>query len=125
MKKYKFTKLQLEWINTLLSGKYRKAKGYLALKDKNKHVGYCCLGIACLLSGAKKYINKNQTIFFGDEDVELSEELTKLYKLRSPQGMFKNSVEEHSSLAALNDTGWSHKRIGEYILNNPENVFLS
>lgn len=125
MKKYKFTKLQLNWINDLISGKYRRTTEQLAVKDDNKHVSYCCLGVACVVAGAKKEIQPCGSIYFDGEDVELSEHFTSMYKLRSAQGALKEKVNGFKTLAEMNDDGWSHKKIGQYILDNPENVFLS
>ncbi len=128
--KYKFTKLQLDWITDLINGRFTKTTRQLG-KSLKKHASYCCLGVACLVArrnglDISKEINANGDICFDGDDAELGMTLWKEYKLRSGQGDFKSAIDGRASLVALNDdAGWSHKQIGEYILNNPENVFKS
>jgi hypothetical protein len=75
-----------------------------------------------------KKVDNHGDILFDDDDASLSENLYTTYKLRNGDGVFKKPIEgtSYNSLIMLNDeAGWSHKKIGEYILNNPENVFKS
>jgi hypothetical protein len=42
-----------KWVEALRSGKYRQTTGRLKKKLPGKHVGYCCLGVACKVLGVK------------------------------------------------------------------------
>lgn len=43
------------WVAALRSGDYRQAKGYLRREIDQGKVGYCCLGVACDISGAGQW----------------------------------------------------------------------
>ena len=133
MKKYKFNKFQLAWIKALKSGKYRKGYGGLCLITKQNHKNYCCLGVACDIFN-KKISNslvsnkEDGLITFDSESFRLPTSLLNKLKLRDSSGKLLMSVKSNqhicSSLTELNDMEkWSHKKIGEYIYNNPTNVF--
>ena len=47
-------KWKRKWINALRGGEYRQARG--ELRD---HVGYCCLGVLCDISGAGEWTGTN------------------------------------------------------------------
>ena len=55
----KLTKQQVEnrlkWIEALKSGKYKQVREILKRKDQ----GYCCLGVACEISGLGKWDGDN------------------------------------------------------------------
>jgi hypothetical protein len=42
-----------KWVAALRSGKFRQANGSLVKAAKNKHLKYCCLGVACKIAGLK------------------------------------------------------------------------
>jgi len=87
-KPYPFTQLQLDWLASLKSGKYKQGHGYL----KDNQDGYCCLGVLCELAGfpteklegAKCYLFKDVTSNQSSSSY-LPESLTRL-------GLFNNSI---------------------------------
>lgn len=87
-KPYPFTQLQLDWLASLRSGKYKQGHGYL----KDNQDGYCCLGVLCELAGfpteklegAKCYIFKDVTSHQTSSSY-LPDSLTRL-------GLFNNSI---------------------------------
>jgi hypothetical protein len=88
------------WIEALRSGKYKRGEG--ALRSEGKH---CCLGVLCELrgvkfNGAQEYPNKATQKWAGlsSEDPEVEVE-----------GMVC------TSLAELNDAGWTFKRLANLI----------
>jgi len=101
----------------LKSGKTKKTTDTLA-----DNTGYCCLGVACRLSGVPRKEMK------GHDDLEEFREVLSSLRLRDDCGSFKEPVLSGTkcfySLATMNDEGWSHKKIGEYIEAHPENVFV-
>lgn len=131
MSAYKFTSLQLKWLTALESGRFLQGKKVLAKRQPNKHVRYCCLGVACRLAKIKSIISDKvglgKVLEFDGHYSVLSEEMQSQLKLRSQNGkfaepaMFKGS--EYYSLANMNDCGFSHKEIAAYIRAHPENVF--
>lgn len=46
------TEFKEKWIAALVSGEYEQGKEHLCVNDK-----YCCLGIACVVSGAKMTVD--------------------------------------------------------------------
>jgi hypothetical protein len=75
---YKLPKeFTLKWLKALRSGYYNQSTGYLC-----NDVGYCCLGVACMLNGAKredifgvKYLTNKyipDDIFFQSLDIYLA-----------------------------------------------------
>jgi hypothetical protein len=117
MAKKLLNQAQRTWIDRLKSGKTRKATD--ALTQGN---GYCCLGVACRLAGIPKVEMK------GHEDLEEFRQVVSSLNLRDDCGSFRTPVETGKqvfySLATMNDGGWSHKKIGEYIEAHPDNVFV-
>lgn len=41
--------LRDRWADALESGHYTQARGSMRLKDENKRISYCCLGVLCNL----------------------------------------------------------------------------
>ncbi len=121
----KLNKKQREWIELLRSGKYRKATS--ALHKRNQ--GYCCLGVACMLFG-----HKPEDLYDRGSLASFPEVLKGL-KLRGDSGAFylydedlkkvktRRGSKGCSSLASMNDQGWSHKEIADFIEKNPEAIF--
>ena len=51
------------WVDALLSGKYRQAMSHLKLKGSGgAQDEYCCMGVACEISGLGKWYPRNQVI---------------------------------------------------------------
>ncbi len=121
-KEFKLGKLQKKWVNELKSGKYKKSKYLL-----NSKGGYCCLGIICEIEnvlvkekGKPSYIKGSRN----KENQELTKSLYNKYGLRFAEGKLKERYKNSGFLSQLNDgVNMSLKQIGEYIEQNPENVF--
>ena len=132
---YKFSPLQRAWIDDLKAGRFNQGKHNLAVRQANKKVNYCCLGVACVVINRESRklnltpikVTKDLIIRFDDEAGYLPESAIKTLGLRSSNGVLKTPYEKHGiifhSLSQMNDRGWTHREIGEYIEQNPFNVF--
>lgn len=94
--------LEKKWMEALRSGDYKQGSGYLRKLDT-----FCCLGVLCELK-------KVDAAARGDVDG--------LYRYLSPVSSSTNindagwlTTDQGSCLAALNDSGWSFKRIADAI----------
>jgi hypothetical protein len=128
-KKYKFNKSQLKWLAALESGEYAQSKDMLC--DGN---GFCCLGVACDVLGAKFQAPQN-----GSKAYRFGPQLNVTFLPNSIRARLKlNSEEGHivgdrdysvgkvkfcGSLAEANDLGVKHKTIARFIRHHPEAVF--
>jgi len=113
MAKKRLNALQKAWIEKLKSGKTKKTTDILS--DPK---GYCCLGVACTILGIAKKEMK------GRSDLDDFPQGVDKLRLRGSIGQLLNNLQDgKGSLAEMNDSGWSHRKIGEYIEKNPENVF--
>ena len=127
MKNKKLSKIQSDWVNDLITGRFRQVQDQLARKMEGGHVGYCCLGVACVVAKRhgielKKTIDHTDIRFNGlvsDLPVEILKEL----KLMNSTGKLKRMYKGYRSLAEMNDGGMTHVEIGEYIKANKTNVF--
>ena len=123
----KFTPLQRKWIRLLESGKYKQGKDSLK-KKVSRTIKYCCLGVACeFVLGIK-----NEILEDGDFEFGYSGEVAVIpgihwakLKLRSAIGGLKTGDMGVGSLAGMNDSGWSFKKIARYIRTKPWNVFTN
>lgn len=102
-----------KWVKALRSGKYQQGRDCLF-----NGIGYCCLGVACLVAG-KKFIQKN-----GDYVVERTKEyahlppsIKRLMKMKTSIGEFKNNGEVNS-LIAMNDSDQTFEEIADFIEEN-------
>lgn len=133
---YKFTQAQLKWLEALESGEYKQGTGQLCevVFDKNGEVKgykYCCLGVAGELfcNNAEVEISGDSARYCGKCDFAPPKIQEKL-KLNNKEGVFGTHTEEFddlpgTTLAELNDAGWSFKKIAKFIRNNPTAVFRS
>ena len=116
MKKSEFIEL---WLQALESGKYKQAKNALVRED-NKDVRYCCLGVACVVSN----INKVRTIDLQDRDDELMPNILAKFLGIVQDGRFEVPVYHngnfYNSLTELNDRGVRFKSIAKIIRENWE-----
>lgn len=136
MSKYRFTKLQEEWLQELESGRIPKAKRALTRLKGGEIQSQCCLGKACEIFRAKKkallvdigiYRGKRT---YNRHDGTLPREIFEAFKLRTDAGDFRDAIKHKNSfirsLAGLNDkTFMTHPQIAAYIRKNPLNVFNS
>lgn len=139
MRKYRFTKLQLNWLADLRSGKFKKLKKYLAaINSKEVVYACCCLGTACetirkvkpsLFDVSKESDEEpNRTLLsYNQNECVLPSEAIELLKLRNEEGKLKQRMQykdrPYDSLIEMNDGNMTHKEIADYIERNPWNVF--
>ena len=117
-----------EWIKALRSGDYKQTNGNL--RDEN---GYCCLGVACDISGLgvwKKYRNalyeyNSIEEHVWTEAIELPVVVRNYFGLITVQGKyFKSTLEnEIDSLMIANDGNLSFDQIADIIESEPYGFF--
>lgn len=126
-KKYKFNKDQQKWLKALESGEYAQTKALLCNGD-----GFCCLGVACDVLGAKfEEPGVGATAFrFGREReaTVLPETIRKRLKLRTVSGGLRGrfrigQAKCAEELTEANDNGAKFSSIAKFIRANPEAVF--
>lgn len=128
--------LQRDWISKLRSGDYAQTKVYLHDKD-----GYCCLGVALehVLGMEPKFIAENSTYRVrhyhdqgGNVNSILPDDAMECLGLYSEEGMIilghlpedvQDRIKDDSTLAYLNDAGFSFSEIAGIIEANPKAVF--
>lgn len=126
----RLNKYQKAWINKLISGTTRKAKGRLFKSNRA-----CCLGVGLQVCGVDK---KSDHIEDGSLiDCRLTTDALKInyegtINLNLVSKKWKKQILEETdfsdsdglSLAALNDySNWSHVKIGQFINENRKAVF--
>jgi hypothetical protein len=103
-----------EWVKALRSGKYKQAKNVLFNADRN---AFCCLGVACDISGVSReeWHGSNYTV--------LPQEVQEKLNLRSKCGRFLDAG-IYTSLVMLNDSlGYSFDQIADIIESEPKWLF--
>lgn len=118
-----------EWVAALRSGEYKQGKGFLNINDNE----FCCLGVLCELAVKEGVIPP--ATFIGKEScikkygmdgsfVDITGVLPRIVKewagMHSTNGAFRtNSTDlKFTSLATLNDEGWSFQKISNLIEEN-------
>lgn len=111
--------LQLEWLEALESGKFEQGRDFLRSEDK-----FCCLGVACELSGVKSILKDAAGVikheYLGERHY-LPKEIVDKLKFRDNDG----SGNFGSSIAQLNDEGKTFKEIAAIIRANPAQYFTA
>lgn len=98
------------WVEALRSGKYNQGRGCLYSSWDDS---FCCLGVACHISGAgKKSIDSCGTIRKGVGIKNISK-IPNMLKLSAKLSQIDNPVVDR--LINLNDKGKSFKWIASYI----------
>ena len=120
-KPFKFTKAQERWLQALESGEYKQARGSL-----RKGNAFCCLGVACDVSGMGKWkacdVSIRHTFHTGTESVLSNLPLNVRIQLNLRSEVGKYSDEQ--SLVQLNDSDhMALEEIAAFIRANPERVF--
>lgn len=108
------------WVEALRSGNYKQTKGYL-----HDDVGYCCLGVACDISGLGGWEQKedNDWYYYMDKADTLPEEVIDWLGLNTSIGRLVFHV--YPDLAKANDRGTTFEQIAniierEYVLLKDE-----
>jgi hypothetical protein len=112
-------------IDALRSGTYKQGRGQLHHKDQ----GYCCLGVACVLAGAKmagEMDNSGDTIFAIGEESETiyaPYAVQQYFGFNNREGM-PNDFDKVRCLANLNDYGkHDFNMIADLLESKPEVYF--
>ena len=107
-----------ELIKALRSGKYAQARGCL-----REGKSFCCLGVACDISGINEWMNDYENFYryFDSIDI-LPEKVRSYYGFVSADGGF-NYLTRSTSLSALNDNGHSFEQIANIIEKEPRGLF--
>jgi hypothetical protein len=58
------TKLMLDWIDALESGKYTQTKAQLGYQNCQGDRSYCCLGVLCEIAGVESRVDVDGAIEF-------------------------------------------------------------
>ncbi len=106
---------QQKWVDALESGDYKQIEGRLA-----NNAGFCCLGVACEIFGAKKTISDffDKQVMYDNSDYVLPERIMEELNMKNNTGDYG-----YDSLATLNDNGSSFIAIATVIKNNPHLIF--
>lgn len=140
----KLTENQQKWVDALLSGQYEQGTGFLCVTEADPEndvkAGYCCLGVACQvlfpdegrdlsmreLKGRAFTVPRKE--WFGDTSLA-PDEIVDALGLCDSYGSLREPIHSedgiaYDNLTELNDeAGWSFQQIGEFIRDNPEQVF--
>lgn len=126
---YEFNEHQLAWLHDLETTDAPQCGGMLAKHINVGTIGYCCLGRAELVvrgvSGDELACEFNSV---------LRDDTRQALRMWDRHGRLKFNLVVSTttrdgtpvtltSLAALNDNGWTFKQIAEFIRANPEKVF--
>lgn len=115
--------LQLQWLEALESGKFEQGQNCLRSGD-NK---FCCLGVACELSGIEPILNSNYLSpryeYLGERHY-LPQVIVDKLKFRDNQGIAFGK-QPGKAIAYLNDMGRTFKDIAEIIRANPALYFTA
>ncbi len=111
---------QLEWLEALESGKFEQGSDFLRSADDK----FCCLGVACELSGVKAVLMNRSGItryeYLGERHY-LPKEIVDKLKFRDNDGSGGLS----RSIAQLNDEGKTFKEIAATVRANPSKYFTA
>lgn len=102
------------WVDALRSGKYRQATKQLRSGD-----AFCCLGVACDISGLDRWRSAEMP-FYLHENRMLPAEVQKWLGLSGKLGGY--GVRIRTYLADLNDSGKSFAEIADIIESEPDGL---
>ena len=114
-----------EWVAALRSGDYRQVRGLLRQKNS-----FCCLGIACDISGLGKWKSGLVSMAYNtDDNNELSrvgvlpDSVQDYYGLSTKTGRHHINT-ANTSLSGMNDRGLTFNDIADLIENEPEGLVV-
>lgn len=121
----------MELVTALRSGKYKQVNGLLKRLTSGGKIGFCCLGVACDISGVGKWVEDDRHVYVVNDqhvDTALPNAVMDYFGFRTTVGSFEDfrpvnySGRELYSLIAMNDAGMSFLEIADYIEKNWENL---
>lgn len=105
-----------KWVAALRSGEYAQARERLG----NSVNGYCCLGVACKVAGAKDEMLKNCSVIHSSPDMGIPQNIQDVIPNELKGGVEEEFIRE---LIELNDdTGFDFHQIADWIEINVEFV---
>ena len=114
------------WIEALRSGDYKQTQKRLKEDD-----GYCCLGVACDISGLGQWTNrcydggyKYSKRDYWSEVSYLPEEVMQYFGLTMKDGYARDKNGVGFTLLAMNDNNMSFDQIADIIESEPEGLLI-
>ena len=124
MKKFRYTKLQKEWLHDLKTTRAKRGEGFLHTID-----GWCCLGRALHVMGVKPDSREDGFCYFAKHSGSMPDKQWAAMKLRNANGLAKRSFfidgMGFAGLAGANDAGCTFKQIAAAIEADPSNFFTN
>lgn len=121
--------IQKRWIEELRSGRFKQGKEKLCRDPGDGVLRYCCLGVLCYVMSGKPNESEDAVVeegvlgvdymWCGKDDV-LPESIMVEAGLHSDQG---DACDDHRSLVAKNDAGWTFQEIADELEEHPERYF--
>ena len=108
---------QIQWIEALRSGRYEQ--GTIYLEQDNK---FCCLGVACDLFAKETRTIDEGLVKYAREAETAPAKVVKILRLRNQFGHIENFDKD---LTDMNDGGKTFNEIADFIVSNPDRVFLN
>ena len=117
-----------KWIKALRSETYEQTQLQLANKDRT---AFCCLGVACDISGLGKWEELDATSKYSTEHGSKSGSISTLPKevqewlgLSDESGTYSYSNVRNLDLARANDIGVTFAEIADIIESEPEGLVI-
>ena len=109
-----------DWVKALRSGEYNQIQGRLKRNDE----GFCCLGVACEISGVGQWLGAGYDTQNDFRSNVLPGIVVDFYGLRENGGKYNDESVEGgiNSLYALNDGGKNFEEIATVIEEEPEGL---
>ena len=124
MKKFRYTKLQKEWLHDLKTTRAKRGEGFLHACN-----GWCCLGRALHVMGLKPNSREGGVCYFAKHSGSMPDKQWAAMKLRNANGLAKRSFfidgMGFAGLAGANDAGCTFKQIAAAIEADPSNFFTN
>lgn len=113
------------WVEALRSGKYQQTTDFLRT-GIGPLVGFCCLGIACEVSGLGTWDGNTYVTPSSESEGSLQPELMDWLGLKGAEGEYWSTDEEQTSLARLNDhEGKTFAEIADIIESEPPGLVVN
>jgi hypothetical protein len=108
-------------VEALESGNYQQARGYLrVLNSDGTAKGYCCLGVACDISGVGRWFGRAYSV--DDHDTSFASLPPQVQEWLGVDDPFVRISSQHALCATtLNDNGWDFHQIAAQL----RKVYLS
>jgi hypothetical protein len=117
-KDYRLPKrFKAKWIKALRSGKYEQGSNFLVYLDWDNTKTFCCLGVACVITGIKEknIYDLGLIEITNKKEEKLFKDIPKILKGSSEEDdvLYNPLIKK---LTQMNDSGkWSFNRIATYI----------